>query len=70
MTKKIIPTITNTSIIPAHNPTLNIPAITSHPEKRNIVADITIRYKRIFPIMFRMFYFPHKFLNTILLLQL
>ena len=57
MIKKIIPTIPNTSIIPAHNPTLNIPSITEHPEKINVVVDITIGYKRIFPMMFRIFSF-------------
>ena len=56
MIKKIIPTITNTSIIPAHNPTLNIPSITAHPEKINVVVNIPIRNKGIFPMMFRIFF--------------
>ena len=70
MIKKIIPTITNTSKIPAHNPTLNIPSITAHSEKINVVIDITIRYKRIFPMIFRILFLIHNFSKTVLLLQL
>lgn len=70
MIKKITPKITNTSIIPAHTPTLNIPSITAHPEKINVVIDITIRYKGTFPMIFPMFFLRHNFSKVILLFQL
>lgn len=58
MIKEITPKITNTSIIPAHTPTLNIPSITAHPEKINVVIDITIRYKGTFSMIFLMSFSP------------
>ena len=70
MIKKITPKITNTSIIPAHTPTLNIPSITAHPENKNVVIDIAIRDNGTLPMIFPMFFLRYNFSKVILLFQL